>query len=168
MNFPPFGGHFPSAAIPAIHQFATSGAALVSSSSSTSSPNNNVDHHQRYHHAAASHQVNIPHFSQSSVHSSPILGKFRDDANSMNNKYNNGHSAQYSPYGQEPHHNAHQPQQQQSQPGNDKHRNGSNVGVGGNSTMSSIPPNSYHQPGQGLSAPNQSPDLVQVLLLLYI
>lgn len=83
MNFSPFGSHFPGA-IPGIHQFSASGAALVTSASSQAQDTVN-----RYH----SNNINMPHFNQPHP---PILGKFRgtDDTNLNMNKYN-GHTNQY-------------------------------------------------------------------------
>lgn len=108
MNFSPFAGHF-AGAIPAIHQFAASGALGSASSAAATNGSSHLDpsrythpHHHAgaaagsgqpslHHHSssAGGQSVNIPHFNQAQQ----LLGKLRGpsastaDAGQMNNKY---------------------------------------------------------------------------------
>lgn len=105
MNFSPFAGHF-AGAIPAIHQFAASGALAASSgSTSAGTGNGHLDHHQRYshphHHAAAaagSAQSPPLHHHAGHFNQAQLLEKLRApggsslaDVGQMNNKYG-GHT----------------------------------------------------------------------------
>lgn len=97
MNFSPFAGHHFAGAIPAIHQFAASGALASSSSAAASNGSSDQRYPHPHHHAGASSGqpssshggggqalVNIPQFNQSQ-----LLGKLRGASEEMN-KYGHG------------------------------------------------------------------------------
>lgn len=172
MNFSPFAGHF-AGAIPAIHQFAATGA-LVSTSTNAASAHladNRYAHpsHQGHpsHHGSTSsvHQptssssssVNIPHFNQAQ-----LLGKLRapllSTAEDMNKYGVHQQQQQQQPQQQHPQQLHYQSQysQEVAENGNKHLRVGNSSHSLGINSMA----NGYHQ--GSTTAADQNQDLGQV------